>query len=119
VTVGIATPHLRELAILTMSSIHSFDLPTKTPTGSAMQRCPAAPNAAPVIAFTTDWRVASGRMMPWFLAAMLLCTRLPVAPARRYMCSPAGGRHVRLVAGVTGGMRGGEGCVKCGVRVGS
>jgi len=47
--------------------------PTKTAALMAMQRCPAAPNAAPVSAATVASRCASGRTTAWFLAPMLAC----------------------------------------------
>jgi hypothetical protein len=53
--------------------------PTATATGSAMQRSPAEPYAAPTMSFTAWSRSASGRMMPWFLAPPMACTRLPWA----------------------------------------
>jgi len=40
-----------------------------------MHRCPAAPKAAPTKAFTVASRSASGKMVAWFFAAMLLWMR--------------------------------------------
>jgi hypothetical protein len=56
--------------------------PTGTTTGSAMQRSPAEPKAAPARSFTTWSRSASGMTMPWFLAPPNACTRLPAAVPR-------------------------------------
>jgi hypothetical protein len=60
--------------------------PTKTAALMAMQRCPAAPNAAPVSAATVASRCASGRTTAWFLAPMLACARAEPGEA-------APGRH--------------------------
>ena len=56
--------------------------PTGTTTGSAMQRSPAEPKAAPERSLTTWSRSASGMTMPWFLAPPIACTRLPFAAPR-------------------------------------
>ena len=56
--------------------------PTGTTTGSAMQRSPALPKAAPARSLTTWSRSASGMTMPWFLAPPNAWTRLPLAVPR-------------------------------------
>ena len=53
--------------------------PTATVTGSAMQRSPAEPNAAPTMSFDAWSKSASGSTMPWFLAPPMAWTRLPLA----------------------------------------
>ena len=57
--------------------------PTGTTTGSAMQRSPAEPKAAPEMSFTAWSRSASGMTMPWFLAPPMAWTRLPCRRAAR------------------------------------
>mmetsp|Transcript_18716 Transcript_18716/g.72212 ORF Transcript_18716/g.72212 Transcript_18716/m.72212 type:complete len:240 (+) Transcript_18716:425-1144(+) len=82
-------PILSALALAASSSTHSEVSPTKTAVERAMQRWPAAPNAAPASWFSTDSLLASGMIVAWFLAAMLHWTRLLLPPALRLMCSPA------------------------------
>ncbi len=75
-------PSLRVWALATKSLTQSLAAPTKMATDSAMQRCPAAPKAAPTICERAASLSASGSTTAWFLAAMLLCTRLPLAVPR-------------------------------------
>jgi len=56
--------------------------PTGTTTGSAMQRSPAEPNAAPARSLTTMSRSASGMTIMWFLAPPKACTRFPFEAPR-------------------------------------
>mmetsp|Transcript_35611 Transcript_35611/g.84315 ORF Transcript_35611/g.84315 Transcript_35611/m.84315 type:complete len:240 (-) Transcript_35611:520-1239(-) len=67
----------------------AFESPTKTAALRAMQRWPAAPNAAPTSAFTAWVGRASGITTPQFLAAMLHWHLFPPADPRFQMCSPA------------------------------
>ena len=53
-----------------------------TTTGSAMQRSPAEPKAAPDKSATTWSRSASGMTMPWFFAPPIAWTRFPAATPR-------------------------------------
>ena len=48
-----------------------------------MQRCPAAPKAAPTSALMACSRFASGNTTAWFLAPIIDCTRLPCSLPRR------------------------------------
>jgi hypothetical protein len=61
--------------------------PTGTTTGSAMQRSPADPKAAPARSFTTWSRSASGMTMPWFLAPPERLHALSVRGAARVDCT--------------------------------
>lgn len=70
------------LALSASSSSHSFVSPTMTNVLSAMHRWPAAPNAAPAMAFKAWFLFASGRTQAWFLAPRLAWTRFPLAEAR-------------------------------------
>mmetsp|Transcript_25315 Transcript_25315/g.63391 ORF Transcript_25315/g.63391 Transcript_25315/m.63391 type:complete len:235 (-) Transcript_25315:962-1666(-) len=98
-TVGsVPGPTLSALALRTMVSRMTLvrspgpsppGLSTKTTVDIAMQRCPAAPNAAPTRALAAASGSASGITTAWFLAPMLHCTRLPAADARACMWRPA------------------------------
>ena len=72
----------RALARSTISGSQSRVSPTVTTVLSAMQRWPAAPKAAPTIAFRVWFLLLSGRTAAWFLAPRLACTRLPLAEPR-------------------------------------
>mmetsp|Transcript_108572 Transcript_108572/g.324663 ORF Transcript_108572/g.324663 Transcript_108572/m.324663 type:complete len:403 (+) Transcript_108572:517-1725(+) len=95
-------PSFSCLALAARSLIHSCVSPTKMAVDSAMQRCPAAPKAAPVSLFRTDSLSASGRMTPWFFAPMLACTRLPLAVPRAWMCWPAALPPTKEIARISG-----------------
>mmetsp|Transcript_46345 Transcript_46345/g.116712 ORF Transcript_46345/g.116712 Transcript_46345/m.116712 type:complete len:380 (+) Transcript_46345:436-1575(+) len=86
----------------TTSWTHSDVLPTNTTVERAMQRCPAAPKAAPTSAFTAVSLLASGMMTPWFLAPMLDCTRLPLPVPRAWMCLPATSPPTKEMARMAG-----------------
>ena len=70
------------LAVSTISAIHSFAAPTNTTTDNAIQRCPAAPNAAPARLLMVCCLLASGSTIAWFFAPIMHCTRLPANVAR-------------------------------------
>ncbi len=53
-----------------------------------MQRCPAAPKAAPTMALRLCSLLASGSTTAWFLAPIMHCTRLPASEARLYTWVP-------------------------------
>ncbi len=53
--------------------------PTATISGTAMQRSPQEPKAAPIMALTALATSASGMTTAWFLAPPRACTRLPAA----------------------------------------
>mmetsp|Transcript_29977 Transcript_29977/g.73012 ORF Transcript_29977/g.73012 Transcript_29977/m.73012 type:complete len:355 (-) Transcript_29977:102-1166(-) len=72
----------------TSSLIHSCASPTNTAVVSAMQRWPAAPNAAPTSASSVFSLLASGSTTAWFFAAMFACTRFRLRDARSWMYSP-------------------------------
>lgn len=59
------------------SGSHSLASPTKIAVLSAIHLWPAAPKAAPTNWFKVLDLLASATMTPWFLAPILLCTRLP------------------------------------------
>lgn len=56
--------------------------PTMTSVLSAMQRWPAAPNAALTTLLTKWFLLQPGTKAAWFLAPRLACTRLPLADPR-------------------------------------
>mmetsp|Transcript_5182 Transcript_5182/g.12129 ORF Transcript_5182/g.12129 Transcript_5182/m.12129 type:complete len:240 (+) Transcript_5182:2088-2807(+) len=76
-------------AFATNSSTSPLADPTRTSVLRAIQRCPAAPNAAPTKALTACVGSASGMITPWFFAAMLIWQRLPCALPLFQICSPA------------------------------
>mmetsp|Transcript_10135 Transcript_10135/g.38457 ORF Transcript_10135/g.38457 Transcript_10135/m.38457 type:complete len:200 (-) Transcript_10135:536-1135(-) len=80
---------LSALAFWTSSGIQSALSPTNTATLRAMQRCPAAPKAAPTIAFSAAPLSASGMIVTWFFAAVLACTFLPWRDPNSKMWRPA------------------------------
>ncbi len=53
-----------------------------------MQRCPAAPKAAPAMALRVCSLLASGSTTAWFFAPIMHCTRLPAREARLYTWVP-------------------------------
>mmetsp|Transcript_21293 Transcript_21293/g.36559 ORF Transcript_21293/g.36559 Transcript_21293/m.36559 type:complete len:211 (+) Transcript_21293:917-1549(+) len=77
-------------ALATRSGSQLYASPTRTATEIAMQRCPAAPKAAPVRALMECCLLASGSTTAWFFAPRFAWTRLPWAVARAKMYSPAG-----------------------------
>mmetsp|Transcript_69395 Transcript_69395/g.185185 ORF Transcript_69395/g.185185 Transcript_69395/m.185185 type:complete len:299 (-) Transcript_69395:230-1126(-) len=81
-------PTLRRRALSTREGIHSAVSPTKTATEIAMQRWPAAPNAAPTMPLRACSLLASGSTTAWFLAPTLHWHRLPREVAARYTCLP-------------------------------
>jgi len=67
-----------------------------------MQRCPAAPKAAPAMAFSVASLSASASTTAWFLAPRLACTRAPRRVARAWMCSPAALEPTKEMARIAG-----------------
>ncbi len=64
------------------SGSHSLVSPIMTSALKAMHRCPAAPNAAPAMAFNAWFLSQSGTRAAWFFAPRLAWTRLPLAEPR-------------------------------------
>mmetsp|Transcript_108656 Transcript_108656/g.233957 ORF Transcript_108656/g.233957 Transcript_108656/m.233957 type:complete len:230 (+) Transcript_108656:565-1254(+) len=82
-------PHLSFFALSTSSGSQFTVSPTQRTVERAMQRCPAAPKAAPTSAFRVASLSQSGMIVAWFLAPRLACTRLPFLVPRSKMYSPA------------------------------
>mmetsp|Transcript_60668 Transcript_60668/g.161211 ORF Transcript_60668/g.161211 Transcript_60668/m.161211 type:complete len:206 (-) Transcript_60668:623-1240(-) len=95
-------PTVNFLAFSAKSGIQDSASPTKTAVESAMQRCPAAPKAAPHRLFNTVSLSASGITTPWFLAPMFDCTRFPLAVPRAWMCLPAAFPPTNEIALISG-----------------
>src|SRR5690606_7668603 len=86
------------LVLLTSSSTQCLVSPTSTATESAIQRCPAAPKAAPTKAFKVCSLLASGITTTWFFAPIIDCTRLPCCPAKLYTCVPTAVEPTKEIA---------------------
>mmetsp|Transcript_28350 Transcript_28350/g.92588 ORF Transcript_28350/g.92588 Transcript_28350/m.92588 type:complete len:315 (-) Transcript_28350:127-1071(-) len=99
---SLPAPTLSALAFSTMRSCMRLLSPTKTAVETAMQRCPAAPNAAPVSAFTVDSSAASGITTAWFFAPMLDCTRFPFAEPRAKTWRPPASDPTKEMAWMSG-----------------
>ena len=70
------------VASFSAGSRRSCASPTVTTTEPAMQRCPAAPNAEPMMPLTVLSITASGITTMWFFAPPSACTRLPALAER-------------------------------------
>ena len=80
---SLPSPTLSALVACSSSGMsRSCASPTVTTTEPAMQRCPAAPKAEPMMPGTVLSITASGITTMWFLAPPSACTRLPVLAAR-------------------------------------